>query len=121
MTTTSDKIKGALTILFWGGITLGCAYSVKASIDELRDPIEKEKRKVQRKEACNVFNKSVDKVAESLKKVYGKIAQFDETLDNSIPPYEPEISATRLSLLKAKRDKLEKQIEELENLSKDSA
>ena len=118
--TVSDKIKTALNILFWGSVTIGCAYSVKVSIDELRDPIEKEKRKKQRKEACDLFDKVVDKIAGATKKVYSKIAYLDEALDNAIPAYEPEHHASRLALLKAKRDKLDERINELESLKKDA-
>lgn len=111
---SKSKIIKVLDFLFWTAVTSGALYTIKASIDDLRDPIKKEKRKQRRNDACSVFNKAMDKACDVTKKAYRKIADWDEALDNAIPAYSPEYVEKRIALLKAKRDYLENKIKTLE-------
>ena len=112
----SKKVERFLNILFWGAVGACSLYTIKTTVDELRDSVEKEKRKEQRREACSLF----DKIIDITKKAYKQIANWDEAIDNAIPAYKPEHTKTRVALLKAKREKLDARIAELEELEKNS-
>ena len=116
----SKKVERFLNILFWGAVGACSLYTIKTTVDELRDPVEKEKRKEQRREACSLFDKIIDKIGDITKKAYKQIANWDEAIDNAIPAYKPEHTKTRVALLKAKREKLDARIAELEELEKNT-
>ena len=107
----SKKVERFLNILFWGAVGACSLYTIKTTVDELRDPVEKEKRKEQRREACSLFDKIIDKIGDITKKAYKQIANWDEAIDNAIPAYKPEHT---------KREKLDARIAELEELEKNS-
>lgn len=114
MSKVSRKIETVLNVLFWGAVTAASVYTIKVTVDELRDPVEKEKRKKERDDACSIFNKFIDKACDVTKRVYRKIADVDEAIDNAIPPYGEEHREKYLASLKSKKEKLEQRIRDLE-------
>ena len=110
----NNKITKVLDFLFWGTVACGAIYTIKATIDDLRDPVKKEKRKKYRDNMCSMFNEAMDKACDVTKKAYRKIADWDEALDNAIPAYTPEYVERQIESLKAKREYLENKIKTLE-------